>query len=199
MGEILGLTWQHVHLGDDAHVLVAEQVYKGERKRLKTDASMASVPLSPTMASWLGELRPEDAMPDTPVFLSATGTPLHYGNLYNRVLRPALRASGVAVQTHDGWDYQGVAFHAFRKACGSLLLSQGKNLKQVQGWLRQSQLTTTLNAYIHETDDGLGGADVWDGVLGATWGQPGATAGPGTAEVRKSPLLAETADLQAKP
>ena len=84
-------------------------------------------------------------------------------------------------------------------ACGSLLLSQGKNLKQVQGWLRHFQLTTTLNAYIHETDDGLGGADVWDGVLGATWGHPGATAGPGTAEVRKSPLLAETADLQAKP
>ena len=120
-------------------------------------------------------------------------------HLYNRVLRPALRASGIAVQTDAGWDYQGVAFHAFRKACGSLLLSQGKNLKQVQGWLRHSQLTTTLNAYIHETDDGLGGADVWDGVLGATWGQPGATAGPGTAEVRKSPLLAETADLQAKP
>ena len=57
IGELLGLTWQHVHLGDDPHVLVAEQVYKGERKRLKTEASMAKVPLSATMAAWLAELR----------------------------------------------------------------------------------------------------------------------------------------------
>ena len=51
------------------------------------------------------------------------------------------------------------------KACGSLLLAQGKNLKQVQGWLRHSQLTTTLNVYIHDVDDGLGGADAWDTML----------------------------------
>ena len=62
------------------------------------------------------------------------------------------------------YDYQGVAFHAFRKACGSLLLAQGKTLKQVQGWLRHSQLTTTMNVYIHQVDDGLGGADAWDEI-----------------------------------
>jgi len=42
-------------------------------------------------------------------------------------------------------DYQGVAFHAFRHACGSLLFAHGKTLKQVQEWLRHSQLTTTMN------------------------------------------------------
>ena len=67
------------------------------------------------------------------------------------------------------YDYQGVAFHAFRKACGSLLLAHGKTLKQVQGWLPHSQLTTTMNVYIHQVDDGLGGADAWDEILsGAT-------------------------------
>jgi integrase len=198
VGEILGLTWQHVDLGDDPHILIAEQVYKGQRKRLKTDASMAKVPLSATMASWLAELRPEDAAPDTPVFPSTTGTPLHYHNLYNRVLRPALRASGIAVETEGGWDYQGVAFHAFRKACGSLLLAQGKNLKQVQGWLRHSQLTTTLNVYIHETDDGLGGADAWDGILGGDWGHRGATERPEKAENGGAVTLPEIHDLQAR-
>jgi integrase len=198
VGEILGLTWAHVHLGDDPHILVAEQVYKGQRKRLKTDASMAKVPLSATMASWLAELRPESVSPDAPVFPSTTGTPLHYHNIYNRVLRPALRASGIAVNVGTDekpeWDYQGVAFHAFRKACGSLLLAQGKNLKQVQGWLRHSQLTTTLNVYIHETDDGLGGADVWDDVLGGGWGHRGATQHPEVAEIREDLTLTETHD-----
>ncbi len=180
IGELLGLTWQHVHLGDDPHILVAEQMYKGQRKRLKTDASMARVPLSPTMASWLAELRPQNATANAPVFPSVTGTPVTYSNMYNRVLRPALRDAGIAVNlgTVEApvWDYQGVAFHAFRKACGSLLLAQGKNLKQVQGWLRHSQLTTTLNVYIHDVDAGLGDASAWDTMLGAGGPNGGPTA-----------------------
>jgi integrase len=201
IGELLGLTWQHVHLGDDAHILVAEQFYKGERKRLKTDASVAKVPLAGTMASWLGGLRPQDAAPDAPVFPSVAGTPLNYANVYNRVLRPALRDSGLAVKVGEDkrgrevWDYQGVAFHAFRKACGSLLLAQGKNLKQVQGWLRHSQLTTTLNVYIHDVDDGLGGADAWEEMLGG-WGHRGATEHPKTAANGGEVVNTETDDLQ---
>ena len=178
VGELLGLTWRHVHLGDDPHILVAEQVYKGQRKELKTDASLARVPLSPSMAAWLAQLGPGD--PDAPVFPSEAGTPLSYGNVYNRVLRPALIDAGIAVKVGDKWDYQGVAFHAFRKACGSLLLAHGKDLKQVQGWLRHAQLSTTLNVYIHEVDGGLGGGDVWENI-GPEWGHPGATQHPQTA------------------
>jgi integrase len=193
IGELLGLTWGNVHLGDDPHIMVAEQVYAGKRKKLKTDASHGSVPLSASMAAWLTTLRPEDVEPRTPVFASATGTPLNYHNVYTRVLRPALEKSGLAVQTgtvtvrkrgkdveEPVYDYQGIAFHAFRKACGSLLLAHGKSLKQVQGWLRHSQLTTTMNVYIHQVDDGLGSADVMDEILGA-WGNPGATGHPETA------------------
>jgi integrase len=212
VGELLGLTWAHVHLGDDPHIMVAEQVYRGERKKLKTDASMARVPLSSTMASWLVELRPEKAAPGSPVFPSATGTPLNYHNVYSRVLRPALQRAGIAVQTgtvtvrkrgrdveEPVWDYQGVAFHAFRKACGSLLLAHGKSLKQVQGWLRHSQLTTTMNVYIHQVDDGLGGADAWDDILGPPAGGPGgprvAAGGPeGGPESDSEPSLAPVGD-----
>jgi integrase len=174
IGELFGLTWAHVHLGDDPHIMVAEQVYRGERKRLKTDASTARVPLSPSMAMWLAAIRDEaHPAPGDPVFRSERGTALAYANVYNRALRPALRDSGIAVKTgadergREIWDYQGVAFHAFRKACGSLLLAHGKTLKQVQGWLRHAQLTTTMNVYIHQVDDGLGSAAAWDDILPA--------------------------------
>jgi integrase len=40
------------------------------------------------------------------------------------------------------------------------LFAHGKNVKQVQVWLRHSQLTTTMNVYINQVDDGLGSADV---------------------------------------
>jgi integrase len=137
------------------------------------------------MASWLTDLRPESAGPDAPVFPSATGTPLEHSNVYRRVLRPALCASGIAVNVGTDeapeWDYRGVGFHAFRKACGSLLFAKGKTLKQVQGWLRHAQLTATMNVYIDQVDDGLGSADVWDDILqsgdalGQHWGNTGAT------------------------
>ena len=204
VSELLGLTWRNVHLGDDPHIFVAEQVYKGERKRVKTDASIAKVPLSTTMAAWLAELRPADGSPDAPVFASAAGTPLIYSNVYHRVLLPALRTSGIAVQVgmdergREKWDYQGIAFHAFRKACGSLLLAQGRTLKQIQAWLRHSQLTTTLNAYIHETDEGLGTAEIWDGILGDGWGHRGATEHPEKDAINASASAAETSALQGK-
>lgn len=137
--------------------MVADQIYRGKRKKLKTEASRARVPLSPTMAAWLAELRPLDAAAGAPVFASAVGTPLNYNNVYHRVLQPALAEAGL--------DGEGIAFHAFRKACGSLLLHHGKTLKQVQGWLRHSQLTTTMNVYIQQVDAGLGGADAWDEIL----------------------------------
>jgi hypothetical protein len=81
------------------------------------------------------------------VFASKTGTALNYSNVYHRVLQPALVKAGIAVQVgevkvrrRDGteearpvWDYQGVGFHAFRKACGSFLLHHGKTAQAGAG------------------------------------------------------------------
>jgi integrase len=173
VGELLGLRWQHVHLGDDPHITVAEQVYRGERKRLKTDRSKGKVPLSPFIASWLTDLRPLDVAADAPVFPSKTGTPLIYANVYNRVLRPALQKAGIALKVgedengHPQWDYQRVGFHAFRHACGTLLHSMDKRPAQAQAWLRHSQLMTTMNIYTHLDDEGMGSAEAFDEILGA--------------------------------
>jgi hypothetical protein len=111
---------------------------------------------------------------------STAGTPLSYANVYNRVLRPALIKAGIAVQAGTVtvrrrgkdvevpvWDYQRVATHAFRHACGTLLHGMGKRPAQAQAWLRHSQLTTTMNIYTHLDDEGMGGAEGFDQVLGA--------------------------------
>jgi hypothetical protein len=58
----------------------------------------------------------------------------------------------------------------------------------VQGWLRHSQLTTTMNVYIDQVDDGLGSADAWDTILapgGPNGGPRGAQSEPRTV---KSPM-----------
>lgn len=93
-------------------------------------------------------------------------------------VQPKRQRRTLTVEDVCGLDGQGIAFHAFRKACGSmLLLRAGKSPKQVQGWLGHSQLTTTMNIYVTELDDGLGGADELDGL----WGHHGATDHPQTA------------------
>jgi integrase len=193
VGELLGLTWQHVHLGDDPHIMVAEQVYQGRRKQLKTDASRGVVPLSTGAAAWLAELRPSDPAPDQPVFPSKAGTALTYANVYNRVLRPALVAAGIAVKVGEGengpiYDYQGVAFHAFRHACATILHDIGKRPAQSKAWLRHRDLTTTMNTYTGLGDQGLGSADFFDDLLdvdalrsGQPRGNLGATPPPDTA------------------
>jgi integrase len=165
VSELIGLRWENVHLGDEPHVYVCEQWKDGRHKRLKTDASEEPVPLSPPMAQWLGQMRPQDAA--GPVFPSMTGTPLNYSNLYNRVLLPAADAAGVTLPPRR-------AFHAFRDACASLIIDSGGTVQDVKTRLRHAQLSTSMG-YVKETGDGHRTAD----TLGARlWGNAGATTHP---------------------
>lgn len=122
-----------------------------------------------------------------PVFASAKGTPLTYANIYNRVLRPALRDAGLAVQIgenakgEDIWDYQGIAFHALRRACSSILLGLAKKTdSEVQAWLGHSDFAVTRRHYLHALDDRLGGADALDAIIPLR-GKGEATEGPQSA------------------
>ena len=69
------------------------------------------------------------------------------------------------------------------RRAGSLLFAHGKTLKQVQGWLRRSRLSTTMDVYIQQVDDGLGAADVWDDIMPG-WGNSGATVGQHNSPMR---------------
>lgn len=80
-----------------------------------------------------------------PVCPHRGGQALSYSNMHNRCCArrsatPGSRNVGTAEDPER--DCRGVAFHAFRKACGSLLFARGKTLKQVQGWLRHSSISS---------------------------------------------------------
>ena len=47
ISEAVGLRWEHLDLGENPKVKVREQVYKGERKGLKSGAARRDIPLSP--------------------------------------------------------------------------------------------------------------------------------------------------------
>ncbi len=169
ISEAIGLRWEHVDLGEHPHIKVREQFYRGKRRKLKSGAGRREIPLSQGMAARLLILRRETYRgPKSPVFPSSVGTELIRGKVAERVLNPAREAVGLT------W----VSFHAFRHTCASLLFQDGKNIKQVQVWLGHADPGFTLRTYVHLMDDGVGGADFFDGAIeGPSRGPDGGACG----------------------
>ncbi len=168
ISEAIGLRWEHLDLGARPRVLVREQVYEGQRKKLKSRHGRRELPLSTGMATRLLAYRRDCYRGErTPVFGTVTGTELSRPNVAGRVLKPAAEAVGL------GW----VSFHTFRHTCASLLFDAGKNVKQVQEWLGHADPAFTLRTYVHLLDEGLGDADFLDGAVTANpaQGNTGAT------------------------
>jgi integrase len=158
ISEAVGLTWAHVELGERARLLVREQLYEGERKRLKSGKGRRDVPLSVGMAArLLAHRRDTFAGPDSPVFASRVGTPLRPSNIARQTLRPTRDAVGLP------W----VTFHTFRHTCASLLFEEERNVKQVQEWLGHADPAFTLRRYVHLMDAGVGDADFLDEAVSA--------------------------------
>ncbi len=167
IGEAVGLTWEHIDLGEHPHVEVREQFYRGERKSLKSGSSRRDVPLSPNMAARLTAHRRDNYRgPKTPVFATRAETELLPANVYRRVLAPAAVEVGLTVQVtgKDGKPHQrsAVSFHTFRHTCASLLFEAGRNAKQVAEWLGHADPGFTLRTYVHLMDEGVGDAAFLD-------------------------------------
>lgn len=98
IGEAVALTWENLELGDVAHVKVREQVYRGERKRLKSSHSRREVPLSESMAA---RCSPIAATPTAgrgrPSSRTAPGRRSIPSNVRRTILRPAALALGAWV------------------------------------------------------------------------------------------------------
>lgn len=172
ISEVIGLRWEHLELSaEKPHMKIREQVYEGQRKKLKTSYSIRDVPLSPAMATRLLERRRDKYKgPKTPVFASTTGTELLPANVYRRVLAPAAVAVGLYVEIEvEGKEKprkrSTVSFHTFRHTCASMLFEQGKNAKQVQRWLGHATAAFTMDTYVHLMDDGLGDAAFLDDAV----------------------------------
>lgn len=172
IGEAIGLTWAHLDLGERPRVKVREQVYRGKRRKLKSDAGRRDVPLSPGMAErLLAHRRDSYGGPDAPVFASRVGGLLMPANVYRRVLAPAAKSIGLAVEVTDRNGEKrlrsAVSFHTFRHTCASLLFAEGRDVKQVQEWLGHADPAFTLRTYVHLMDEGVGDAGFFDRVVSA--------------------------------
>lgn len=166
IGEAIGLTWGRVELGKNPRLEVREQVYRGERRKLKSRDGRRDVPLSPEMVRRLTAHRRDTyGGEQAPVFATRTGTPLDPSRVSARILKPAAKAVGLTRVRDDGEEVGWVSFHTFRHTCASLLFGHGRNVKQVQEWLGHADPGFTLRTYVHLLDEGVGDATFLDDAV----------------------------------
>ncbi len=151
-GELLGLRWQDVDLGEGTasiqqtfYRLGREQIFKAP----KTDSGHRIVTLPRVLVEELSRLREQQeqhrqvfgsAYEDHGlVFCQPDGKPLHAHNITQRDLRQVLRRAGLPR----------LRFHDLRHCHASLLLKLGVHPKIVQERLGHSSPAFTLHVYSH--------------------------------------------------
>lgn len=77
------------------------------------------------------------------MFATKKGTPLDASNVVNRSFKPLLERAGLRT----------VKFHSLRHTCGTLLLSEGVDIKTIQEILGHSSITVTMDVYAHVLPD----------------------------------------------
>jgi integrase len=134
LSEIKGLKWEDFR-GDELDV--QRSVWSGYVSDTKTLTSKAAVPVLPIVRKALDAHKKRT--PDAGyIFAGSTGQPLRLENVLRRDMRPVLDKKNIPWK---GW-------HAFRRGLGTNLNALGADPKTIQGILRHSQLSTTMDIYV---------------------------------------------------
>lgn len=148
--EVAALQWGDLRLdGSNPHVRVRRSRVRGKVGPLKSKYSRRDVPLSPNLVDELRAERKRSAPDDGRLlFVNQAGSPLNYGNVLRRVLKPVVQEAGAH------W----AAFHTFRHTYASLLFERGANVVMVQRRLGHHSPQFTMNTYLHLLEDAPGDA-----------------------------------------
>ena len=186
-GEVLGLMWKYVDLGNEQLEVAHQYGTDKELRRPKTDKSRRPVSIKGYIAealkAWKAQQEIElakigkEQTGDTPVFTSELGTFIDPNN-FDRWWRNFSVDNGFGEFTRDvrtnrmngkevtrGKGYKGLKVHELRHTQATLV--QGLvNPKAAQHRLGHSQLSMTMNTYAHALDaDEIRAAEAMDEIL----------------------------------
>jgi integrase len=162
VSELIGLKWEDVH--DDA-LTVDERYCRGDWSVTKTPDSAATVGVPPSVIERIRKLKKLEVElnwggkraksgnrakkriklvrsdgPQDLVFQSLrSGVPMRDGNILRRHLRPA------AIKL--GMNPKKATWRSLRTSCATWLIEAGANPKDVQGHMRHSRTSTTMDIY----------------------------------------------------
>jgi integrase len=162
LGELLGLEWGDIELGERPVLHVRRQWTKhGEVTATKTKNGLRRVPLWPEAVEALKAQRGDRiARPDEPTFTSRDGGRLQHRNVQRRGFEAARDHAKLPKE---------LTFHSLRHAFASLAYHRGVPLAVVSAVMGHSTVQVTATVYVH-----LWGRDEAEDAFRAAAGQDAA-------------------------
>jgi integrase len=151
VSELLGLKWRCVHADS---ITIEERYCRGDWDVPKTEASAATIGVEPDVIARINRLKNlsvevraglatrtyklvKSAGPDDLVFQSVqTGGPMCDQNILARFIKPAAKRLGITVN-----------WQVLRRSHATWMIQAGCDPKSVQGQLRHSRISTTMDVY----------------------------------------------------
>ncbi|MBV9482063.1 MAG: tyrosine-type recombinase/integrase [Acidobacteria bacterium] len=150
--EVIGLRWRDIQ--PDA-IVISERYCRGDWDSPKTDASAAPIAVEPELIGRIERLKTlevsiragrairkfrvvKSSRPDDLVFQSVKhGKPMRDSNVLRRFIKPAARQLGIGF---CNWQ-------TLRRSCATWMVQSGGDVKSVQGQMRHTRASTTLDIY----------------------------------------------------
>lgn len=151
VSELIGLKWRCIH---DDSITVEERFCRGDWSTPKTSASAATIGVAPQVIARINRLKSitvevragrairkhklvKSSESDDLVFQSVqTGQPMNDQNVLRRHIKPAAKKLGL----HVNWQ-------CLRTSHATWLVQAGADPKSVQGQMRHSRISTTMEIY----------------------------------------------------
>jgi integrase len=152
VSEVIGLKWRCIH---DDSITIEERYCRGDWSQPKSEASAATIGVSPEVIARISRLKTLSVEvraglavrnhklvkvdgPDDLVFQSVKdGKPMNDQNVLKRHIQPAARALGLPF----------VTWRCLRTSHATWLVQAGADPKSVQGQMRHSRISTTMDIY----------------------------------------------------
>jgi len=152
VSEVIALKWRCIHADS---ITVQERYFRGDWSVPKTDSSAATIGVSPEVIARIRRLKNltveiraglaireyklvKSDGPDDLVFQSVKdGKPMRDNNVLKRFIKPAARKLGL----------QFVNWRCLRTSHATWLVQAGADPKSVQGQMRHSRISTTMDIY----------------------------------------------------
>jgi integrase len=152
VSEVIGLKWRCIHADS---ITVEERFCRGDWSTPKTSASAATIGVAPHVIARINRLKSltvevragravrkhklvKSAGPDDLVFQSVQqGKPMNDQNVLRRHIKPAAQALGLSF----------VNWRCLRTSHATWLVQAGADAKSVQGQMRHSRISTTMDIY----------------------------------------------------
>lgn len=151
VSELIGLKWRCIH---DDSITIEERFCRGDWSTPKTSASAATIGVAPQVIARINRLKSltvevragravrkhrlvKSSEPDDLVFQSVkAGKPMNDQNVLRRHIKPAAKKLGLRVN-----------WRCLRTSHATWLVQAGADPKSVQGQMRHSRISTTMEIY----------------------------------------------------